>query len=222
MPATVTKALKRERAPRKAPVAAPSPLAVESWPIDRLVPFVGNARRLSDNAVVSLAAVLKKYGWRQPIVVDKKDVIIAGHTRRLAAMHNGWTEVPVHVASNLTAAEVAAYRLADNRISEETSWNMELLGPALAKLEKESYDLSLTGFSEEELNRFLRTTYGTEAITKEDDVPRLPNGRFRGRGGVWLLGKHYLVCDSAGDGSDVAAVVEAWEKFTGETAKLQQ
>jgi ParB-like chromosome segregation protein Spo0J len=215
LPATVTK-----RAPRKAAGGgvAGSVLDVEWWPIERLVPHIGNPRKLTDRAVVTLAAILKEFGWQQVIVADKKDVIVAGHTRRLAAMLNGWEVAPVHMAKNLTAAQCDAYRIADNRVAEESDWNEELLAAQLLKLEKQAYDLALTGFSEAEQNQYLREleklTVGTP------DVPRLPNGRFRGAGDVWILGAHSLIC-GAGDGLDVAAMVEAWEKFSGATARLQ-
>lgn len=205
----------------KTRTAAATPLTIESWPVEKLVPYLGNARRLSDRAISIVAASIREYGWRQPIVVDKQGVVIVGHTRLLAAKALGLETVPVHVAANLTPQQVAAYRLMDNRSGHETNWNKELLAPELAKLEKKAYDLALTGFSEQELNRFLRANYGTEALRQSEETPRLSNGRFRGRGEVWLLGSHRLIC-ADGDGLDVAAIIECWEKFTGDKARLQQ
>ena len=74
-----------------------------------------------------MAASLKEFGFRQPIVVDGDGVIIAGHTRLLGAKRLGLKEVPVHVASGLTPEQVKAYRIADNRSAQETTWDLELL-----------------------------------------------------------------------------------------------
>ena len=81
------------------------PMAVEMWPIDKVIPFAKNARTLSDRAVATVAASIQAFGWRQPIVVDAKGVIIVGHTRRLAAIKLAHANVPVHVATNLTPAQ---------------------------------------------------------------------------------------------------------------------
>lgn len=194
-----------------------SALLVESWPIDRPIPYLRNARKLSERAVATVAASLREYGWRQPIVVDKKGVVIVGHTRLLAAQSLGLESVPVHVAGNLNAKQVAAYRLMDNRAAEETSWNMELLVPELKQLEK-GFDLALTGFSEKQLNEFLRIA-GTPPKPEASDVARWPNGRYRSGGPVWLLGKHCLVCGD-NPGLDIDAVVDAWQRHTGAEVTL--
>ena len=81
-----------------------------------------------------VAASIKEFGFKQPIVVDAEGVIIAGHTRLLAAERLGLAEVPVLVADDLTPAQVKAYRLADNRTGQEATWDMELLGIELEDL----------------------------------------------------------------------------------------
>src|SRR6185503_8691385 len=108
-------------------------MTIELWPIDRPIPYARNARKIPDAAVDKVAASIKEFGWRQPIVVDEQGVIIAGHTRLLAARKLGLTEVPVHVAIGLTPAQVKAYRLLDNRAHEETTWDLELLGIEMAE-----------------------------------------------------------------------------------------
>src|SRR5262245_34038946 len=102
-------------------------MEVELWPIDRPIPYARNARKIPPAAVDKVAASIKEFGWRQPIVVDSDAVIIAGHTRLLAAQKLGLTQVPVHVATGLTPAQVKAYRLMDNRSHEEATWDMDLL-----------------------------------------------------------------------------------------------
>src|SRR5260370_18520724 len=102
-------------------------MQIEIWPIDKPIPYARNARKLSAQAIDKVAASLQEFGWRQPIVVDKAGVIICGHTRLLAARKLVLTEVPVHVAANLTPAQVPAYRLLDNRSHHELDWHLQLL-----------------------------------------------------------------------------------------------
>src|SRR5882724_8782783 len=97
-----------------------SDLVVCSWPIDRPLPYARNSRKIPARAIDKVAASIKEFGFRVPIVVDKDDVVICGHTRLLAAKKLGLREVPVHVADNLTPAQAKAYRLMDNRSHEET------------------------------------------------------------------------------------------------------
>jgi ParB-like chromosome segregation protein Spo0J len=103
-------------------------MEVTMWPLERIIPYARNARKIPPEAVDKVAASIKEFGWRQPIVVDREGVIICGHTRLLAARKLGLSTAPVHVAENLTPAQVRAYRLLDNRSHEETTWNEDLLG----------------------------------------------------------------------------------------------
>ena len=103
-------------------------MLVETWPIDKPIEYVRNARKITQAAVDKVAASIHEFGFRQPIVVDKDGVIIVGHVRLRAAKKLGLVHVPVHVASNLTPAQVRAYRLMDNRSHEEVEWDIELLG----------------------------------------------------------------------------------------------
>jgi len=96
-------------------------MQVTLWAIDRVIPYARNARDISQTAIDKVAASIKEFGWRQPIVVDNEAVIVAGHTRLLAARKLGLSAVPVHVADNLTAAQIRAYRLMDNRSHEEAA-----------------------------------------------------------------------------------------------------
>src|SRR5271165_589903 len=109
-------------------------MKLDLWPIDRLIPYARNARKITEAAVDKVAASIKEFGWRQPIVVDVQAVIIVGHVRLRAAKKLGVTEVPVHVASDLTPAQIRAYRLMDNRSHEEVKWDMEMLGAELLEL----------------------------------------------------------------------------------------
>src|SRR5271157_1010230 len=149
-------------------------LAVCVWPIARLIPYARNSRKIPDRAVDKVAASIKEFGWRVPIVVDKDGVIICGHTRLLAAKKLCLQQVPVHVADNLTPAQVKAYRLMDNRSHEETDWDEELLGPELEELGSLDFDLELTGFSERELEDLLADPDLIDQANQVPDVPAHP------------------------------------------------
>jgi hypothetical protein len=126
-----------------APVAL---LAIEKWPIERVIPYARNARQIGQTAIAKVAASIKEFGWRQPIVVEPDGVIVVGHVRLLAAQSLKLVEVPVHVASDLSKAQIKAYRMMDNRSHDEAKWDMQLAGLELADLNALNYDLKLTGF----------------------------------------------------------------------------
>src|SRR3954463_1861532 len=100
---------------------------IELRPLDQIKPYPGNPR-VNDGAVDAVVASLKEFGWRQPIVVDAAGVIVVGHTRYRAAQKLGLDSVPVHVATDLSPAQVRAYRIADNATGEIATWNVDLLG----------------------------------------------------------------------------------------------
>src|SRR4051812_28082312 len=115
-------------------------------PVDDVKPYPGNPRQ-NDAAVDAVVASLREFGWRQPIVVDGENIIIVGHTRHRAAKKMNMELVPVHVATDLSAAQVKAYRLADNQTATIAEWNFDLLGLELAGLKEMEFDLSLLGFA---------------------------------------------------------------------------
>lgn len=133
-------------------VAISANLRVKYAPIADVHPYEGNPRR-NDGAVQAVAASIREFGWRQPIVVDSDGTIIAGHTRYKAALALGMTDVPVVVASDLTPEQCAAYRLADNRVGELAEWDSELLAQELDGLA--DIDMSAFGFTEREIVRSL-------------------------------------------------------------------
>lgn len=126
-------------------------LKIEQWTLDKIKPYVRNARTLSGQAIGKVAKSITEFGWRQPIVVDTDGVIIAGHTRWLAAKHLRLEQAPVHVAKDLTPEQVKAYRLMDNRTHQESDWDMKLLGPELLDLKIAGLDMDLTGFETDEI-----------------------------------------------------------------------
>jgi len=176
-------------------------MRIENWPLDRIIPYARNARKISDAAIDKVAASIKEFGWRQPIVVDAEGVIIVGHVRLKAAQRLGLTEAPVHVADNLTPGQVKAYRLMDNRSHDEAEWDLDLIGPELADLQGLDYDLSLSGFDPDEIANFLALE--VDGLTDEDDVPEVSEEPISLPGDLWILGDHRLLCGDATNPSDV-------------------
>ena len=128
-------------------------LGVEQWPIANVKPYPKNPRAISDKAIEKVANSLHDFGFRQPIVVDKDGVVIAGHTRLLAAERLGYQTVPVHVAKDLDAKKARAYRLADNKTGELADWLDVLLAEEVAALEIDGFDLTRFGFEEDGLDK---------------------------------------------------------------------
>lgn len=176
-------------------------MLVESWPIERPIPYARNARKIPPTAVDKVAASIKEFGWRQPIVVDEAGVLIAGHCRLLAAQKLRLTQVPVHVATGLSESQVKAYRLMDNRSHDDATWDVELLAIELSDLQGLAVDLSLTGFDAEEIAEFLSDA--TPGLTDPDETPAAPAVPVSALGDVWQLGNHRLVC---GDSTEAATV----------------
>ena len=174
-------------------------MKIEQWSVERIIPYKRNPRR-NEDAVEKVAASIKAFGFKVPIVVDKDAVIIAGHTRLLAALRLGMKEVPVLVARDLSPAQVKAYRLADNRVHEEAVWDEELLALELGDLSKLGFDLTETGFDADEINALLNIDQGgLLAGVDENAIPETPAKPTTAPGELIQLGKHRLIC---GDSTD--------------------
>lgn len=125
---------------------------VEWRPVEDVIPYARNPRQATETAISKVAGSIHEFGFRVPIIVDGEGVIIAGHTRLLAAQRLGMETVPVLEAADLTPAQVKAFRIADNRIAEETEWDADLLELELDDLRELDFDLDLTGLSEFDLD----------------------------------------------------------------------
>jgi ParB-like chromosome segregation protein Spo0J len=125
-------------------------MQVKSWPIDKIKPYPNNPRVIPQAAVDAVAASLKAYGFRQPIVVDEEGVIIVGHTRLRAAQQLGMDKVPVHQVEGWAEDQKRAYRLADNKTGEGADWDVKALNMELQALGAGDFDLDLTGFDLDE------------------------------------------------------------------------
>jgi len=179
--------------------------ALEWWPIDRPRDYPRNARKWSARAVDTVAASIREYGWKQPLVCDSEDVIIIGHLRRAAGRKAGMTTCPVHVAHDLTPEQVRGLRLMDNRSHEEAGWDFELLGPELIDLQRLGFGLELTGFDEQELASSMMQK--TDGLTDPDECPPVPEAPVSMLGDLWLLGPHRLLCGSCLDEAGITRVL---------------
>ena len=178
--------------------------------IETITPYARNARKIPQQAIDKVAASIQEFGWRQPIVVDGEAVIICGHTRWLAAQKLGLRQVPVHTASNLTPAQVRAYRLMDNRSHQETDWDLELLTTELLELRGLDLDLDLTGFDAREIDSLL---VGAEDDERADLTPELPEHPVTLAGDLWICGPHRVLCGDATSAEDVARLVDGAKPF---------
>lgn len=176
-------------------------MTVEQRAIEDVKPYERNPR-LNNQAVDAVARSIQEYGWQQPLVIDKDGVVIAGHTRLKAAERLGLKTVPVVVADKLTPDQVRAYRIADNRIAEIADWDTAKLGIELRELESASYDLSLLGFDETELEQ-LMAIVPEAGQTDPDDIPDTPVHPKSKEGRLYQLGRHVLLCGDSTKEQDV-------------------
>jgi DNA modification methylase len=181
---------------------------IEIWPTDRVVPYAKNARTHSSEQVAQIASSIVEFGFVNPILVDSADGIIAGHGRLLAARKLGLAEVPVVVLGHLSEIQRRAYVIADNQLALNAGWNDELLRGALESLSADGFNLSLVGFSDEELVVLLASAEPEAAATAEEDaVPEPPAQPVTMSGDVWLIGPHRLICGDCRDNTVVAKLM---------------
>lgn len=179
---------------------------IEMISTTQLVPFAKNSRTHSDEQVAQVAASIKEFGFTNPILVDDENVIIAGHGRLLAAQRLGLDDVPCIRLSHLDETQRRAYVIADNKLALNAGWDNELLGLELGDLKSLEYDVSLTGFTDEELAALVIKEI-PEGLTDPDDVPEVPEAPVTRPGDVWLLGKHRLLCGDSTVATDVQKVL---------------
>jgi DNA modification methylase len=161
--------------------------------VNKLVPYVNNARTHSPEQINKLRSSLREFGFINPIIIDKDYGVIAGHGRLLAAKEEGMTEVPCVFADHLTEAQKKAYIIADNRMALDAGWDEELLRVEIEALQADAFDLALTGFDEKELSKLFDDGNETEddGFNVEEELKRPV---FSKAGDVWTLGRHRLIC----------------------------
>jgi hypothetical protein len=142
-----------------------------------------------------------------PIIADRDGVIVAGHTRFLAAKELGMETVPVIVADDLTPAQIQAFRIADNKTAEIAGWDYDLLPIELAALKELDFNLDLIGFSSEELAEILSPGI-QDGLTDPDDVPEPPDEAITQPGDLWILGEHRLLCGDSSKADDLDRLLD--------------
>lgn len=178
-------------------------------PLGKLVPYINNARTHSPEQLTKLRSSLREFGFINPVIIDRDYNIIAGHGRVLAAKEEGIREVPCVFVDYLTEAQKKAYILADNRMALDSGWDEELLRIEIESLQGEDFDVSLTGFEEQELAD-LFAIEGDKAA-KDDDFDlsaALEKASFVERGDLWIVGRHRLLCGDATRTEDVERLMD--------------
>ena len=175
---------------------------------DDLIPYINNSRTHNETQVNQIAASIKEFGFLNPVIVDAEHGIIAGHGRVMAAKKLNLKTVPCLEASHLTEAQKKAYIIADNKLALNAGWDDEILRVEFEALKELDFDLTLTGFSLDELSDFeieeLAPEYDEDADGEVIEPPAEPKTK---EGDIWILGKHRLMC---GDSTSIDAV----EKLT--------
>jgi len=180
-------------------------LELVSLPIDTPIPADDNPRKIPEKAVAKLAKAMVEIGFTNPILLDENNVILAGHTRVMAARRAGFTEVPCRYLRGLSENQKQAVRISDNRLATETDFDRDLLSSALQALDAEGEDLSWLGFEPGELERLLDLSGAGEP--GEDEVPEVPTRPRTVLGDIWHLGDHRLICGDATAAMDVTCLL---------------
>ena len=183
-------------------VAPVQSLAIQIWPIDRLVFYTRNPRK-NDAAVDRMCASIREFGFKIPVLARSNGEVVDGHLRLKAAKKLGITEVPVILCDEWSEAQVKAFRLLVNRSVTWANWDEELLSLELQELNDADFDLSLTGFDPNEIDGLL-------AIPDEERanaVPALPENPVSRVGDLWLCGKHRVLCGDATRPEDIARLL---------------
>jgi ParB/RepB/Spo0J family partition protein len=188
---------------------------LEVWPADRLREWPKNPRDHSDEQIAELADAIREFGFLQPPLVDeKRRRILAGNGRLRAALQVGLTEVPVIPLGHLTRAQQIAFVIADNRIAEKATWNRAFLAEQALELQRLGFDVTHTGFSEEELNAMIAELRIPDLAEEEPPVPGRPHEAVTKRGDIWALGHHRVMCGDATTIDDLLTLLEGGQADT--------
>ena len=171
-----------------------------------LIPYINNSRTHSEEQVNQIVASINEFGFTNPILIDEKNNIIAGHGRLLASNKIGMEEVPCIVLVGLTEAQKKAYIIADNKMALNAGWNEELLRIELENLQELDFDLELTGFNIDELDDIFQVEEEQEVIEDDFDIepPVEPKAKL---GDIYQLGNHRLMCGDSTREEDVAKLM---------------
>ena len=187
------------------------PLVIEQVPVAGLRPYSRNARTHSAQQIAQIAASIRTFGFNNPVLVDKDNVIIAGHGRVEAAKQLGLYLVPVIRLEHLSEDQKRAYILADNRLAEKAGWDREILAIELQHLVlvDAGFDVSITGFEMAEIDVLIGEGQDAGKDDPADKVPAIQPGPAVTRlGDNWTIGRHRLICGDATDSSTYARLLD--------------
>lgn len=179
----------------------------EQVPVDKLVPYARNARTHSKQQIAQLRASIREFGFVSPAVIDSDYNILVGHGRVQAAREEGYKTIPCVFAENLTEAQKRAYILADNQLALNAGWDEDMLSVELEDLKNDDFDLSLLGFDDTDLDKYLSKD---EEDVSDDDFDlsaALEKATFVQSGDLWTVGRHKLLCGDATKAEDVARLM---------------
>jgi len=177
--------------------------------INRLIPYVNNARTHSPEQITKLRSSLREFGFVSPVIIDREYNILCGHGRVCAAKEEGMNEVPCVFVEHLSEAQKKGYILADNRMAMDAGWDDELLKVEIASLQEMGFDIGMTGFDEMEIADLFETD--TEGEEDNFDVDaELEKPCFSKPGDIWHIGRHTVIC---GDSTDP----ETYKRLLGDT-----
>lgn len=173
---------------------------IKNLKVNELIPYKNNPR-LNDKAVDAVAASIKEFGFKVPIIIDKNNVIVAGHTRLKAAQKLGLEEVPVIIADDLTEDQIKAFRIADNKVSELADWDFSKLEEELRNIQMDmsAFELNMKELSKEfDKNKKVKEDdFNADEVFNEIEEPMVKQGQ------VWKLGDHHLMCGDSTNEADV-------------------
>lgn len=176
--------------------------------IDKLIPYINNARTHSKEQINKLRSSLREFGFINPVIIGRDYGIIAGHGRVMAAREEGIGAVPCVFVDHLTEAQKKAYIIADNRMALDAGWDEEILKVEIEALQAEAFDISLTGFGEDEIADLFGKDEGDVEDDDYDLTAALEKAAFVEKGDVWIVGRHRLVCGDATNENDVATLMD--------------
>jgi DNA modification methylase len=179
---------------------------VERRSVNSLVPYARNARTHSAGQIAQLAASIREWGWTTPVLIDEAGGLIAGHGRVLAARLLGLDDVPAMTARGWSESKRKAYILADNRLALDAGWDEAMLACELNDLAAEAFDMSLIGFSVDELAEL--SADRAAGLTDPDEAPEPPTLPVARHGDVWNCGAHRVLCGDATLMSDLKTIMD--------------
>jgi len=181
-------------------------MQIKEIEVSKLIPYANNSRTHDDAQVAQLAASIKEFGFRNPILVDGVG-IIAGHGRLMAARKLGLEKVPTIDCSDMTEIQKKAYIIADNKLALNSGWDTNLLSLELEQLDADGFNLELLGFDSKELDELLAPEV-VEGLTDEDAVPDVPDEPKTKLGDIYILGNHRLMCGDSTSITDVEKLMD--------------